>query len=595
MPSTAEDCTPIKVSLPTLAFPSGAIVCAEELRLRRSRAPDYKGENRALMKLAGALGGSPSHVLQTLVETILEVTGCQSAAVDLPSKSDHRNRFYCAAAAGVWGARLGRETPSDFGVNLDELDCNDAVVLGNLDQDCHGLAPDLPAMTECLVAPFSVRGEKVGKVWAIMHSHRRMFDTEDARLVIGLVRFAALAYRSLASVEHLKIEVMAREDTERRMREAIGRLEGNVRSLFDSNIIGVFIWNFDDSIVDANEAFLTIIGHDRDDLKSGRMRWDGLTPVEWRETDEKRMAVVRTVGVVEPYVKEFFRKDRSRVPVLVGASIFDRAQGVAFVVDLSDLRRAQDRARDSERRRQEIQRELLHTSRLATVGQLSASIAHEVNQPIAAAVTNANTALQWLGAQPPNLDKARQALARVLDNGGRASEVIAGIRSLIKKEPGRVGHVEINSLVIETLDLARNEGVKSGVSIRTELAEGLTLVEGDRVQLQQVMLNLIINAFEAMSVRGEGRRKLRIATGKAGFGGVIVSVEDSGLGVNPSDLERIFGAFYSTKPEGLGIGLSLCRAIVEAHGGKLWASAGPVEGAIFQFTLPQGPNIVRAT
>ena len=141
---------------------------------------------------------------------------------------------------------------------------------------------------------------------------------------------------------------------------------------------------------------------------------------------------------------------------------------------------------------------------------------------------------------------------------------------------------------MQTLDLARSEGVKSGVSIRTDLAEGLTLIEGDRVLLQQVMLNLVINAFEAMGVRGEGPHELRIATGKTASGGVIVSVQDSGLGVNPSDMERIFDAFYSTKPDGLGMGLSLCRAIVQAHGGKLWVSAGTAGGAIFQFTLPLG-------
>jgi PAS domain S-box-containing protein len=540
--------------------------------------------------LAGALGGSPSNILQTLVETILEVTGCDSVVLGLPSKSDHRNRFYCAAAAGVWGARLGCETPSDFGVNMDVLDCNKAIVLRDLDKVCCDLPPGLAAITECLLAALCVRGEVVGRVWAIMHNSRRMFDAEDERLVVGLVRFAALAYQSATSIEDLEREMIAREKSEVRMRGLIDRLETKVQRLLASNIVGVFIWNFDGAIVDANEAFLEITGHDRGDLISGRMRWSELTPIEWRETDEQRLTVVRTIGDVEPYVKEFFRKDRSRVPVLLGASLFDRVrnEGVAFVVDLTDLRRAQDMARESERRYQGIQMELLHASRLVTVGQLSASIAHEVNQPIAAAVTNANTALQWLRAQPPNLDKARQALGRVLENGSRAGEVISGIRSLIKKEPGRASYFDIRKMVIETVDLTRSEGLKSGVSIKTELADELMLIEGDRVQLQQVMLNLIVNAFEAMGMRGEGSRELRIATGKSGSGVVIVSVQDSGVGVSPSDLENIFDAFYSTKPGGLGMGLLLCRAIVEAHGGKLWASAGAAGGAIFQFTLPLG-------
>jgi PAS domain-containing protein len=289
MPYTSEGCTRSEASRPRHAFPSKGILCADELRHRRSRAPDCKKENRALIRLAGALGGSPSDILQTLVETILEATGCDSTALGLPFKSDHRNRFHCAAAAGMWGARLGRETPSAFGVNLDVLDCDDAVVLRNLDQDCRGLEPYLPGITECLLAPFCVRDEAVGTVWAIMHSNRRMFDAEDQRLVTSLVRFAALAYRSSASIEDLKREVIARKETEIQMRELIDRSETKVRRLFASNIIGVLIWNFDGAIVDANESFLGITGHDRDDLKSGRMRWGELTPLEWRETDEQRL------------------------------------------------------------------------------------------------------------------------------------------------------------------------------------------------------------------------------------------------------------------------------------------------------------------
>ena len=251
-----------------------------------------------------------------------------------------------------------------------------------------------------------------------------------------------------------------------------------------------------------------------------------------------------------------------------------------------NLMRAQEAARESERRCQETRLELIHANRLATMGQLSASIAHEVNQPIAAAVTNAQAALRWLSDQPPNWEKVQQALCRIVQNGDRAGEVIDGIRALVRKAPPRRDRLEINKAILEVIDLTRSEAVECGVVVRTELAGEAPPIEGDRVQLQQVMLNLIFNAFEAMRARDGGSRELRIATGKTESGGAIVAVQDSGSGVNPSELERIFDAFYSKKPDGLGMGLSVCRTIIEAHGGKLWASAGAAEGAIFQFTLP---------
>ena len=218
MPYIAEDRTRHQGFTSRARFSLNGDLCAEEVHLRRSRAPDCKKENRALTKLAGALGGSPSNILQTLVETILEVTGCDSVVLGLPSKSDHRNRFYCAAAAGVWGARLGRETPSDFGVNWMCWIAIMQSLLRDLRPGLLRLPPGLAAMTECLLAALCVRGEVVGRVWAIMHSSRRMFDAEDERLVIGLVRFAALAYQSAASIEDLEREMIAREKSEVRMR-----------------------------------------------------------------------------------------------------------------------------------------------------------------------------------------------------------------------------------------------------------------------------------------------------------------------------------------------------------------------------------------
>jgi C4-dicarboxylate-specific signal transduction histidine kinase len=239
-----------------------------------------------------------------------------------------------------------------------------------------------------------------------------------------------------------------------------------------------------------------------------------------------------------------------------------------------------------ERQFREMQMQLAHANRLATIGQLTASITHEVNQPIAGTIINAEAALRWLAGQPPDLEEVRQALTRIVNDGNRVGEVIAGIRALVKKAPQRKHGVTINDAVQEVVALTHSEAMQSRVSVRTQLAAGLPLIEGDRVQLQQVMLNLIINAVEAMSGVTEGARDLLISTGKADSDGVLVSIRDSGPGLAPAALERLFDAFYSTKPSGLGLGLSICRSIIEAHGGRLWATGLHPHGALFQFTIP---------
>jgi C4-dicarboxylate-specific signal transduction histidine kinase len=234
----------------------------------------------------------------------------------------------------------------------------------------------------------------------------------------------------------------------------------------------------------------------------------------------------------------------------------------------------------------EAQRELAHVNRITTMGQLAASIAHEINQPIAAAVTNAHAALHWLGARPPDLEEVRQALGRIVEDSNRAGAVIGRIHALIKKAPPRKDDLEINEAILEIIALTRGEVMKNGVSLQTQLADGLPLIQGDRVQLQQVILNLIINAVEAMSDVSEGPRELLIGTSKDGSGGVLVAVQDSGPGLNPESFDRLFDAFYTTKPGGMGMGLSICRSIVEAHGGRIWASRTAGPGATVQFALP---------
>jgi PAS domain S-box-containing protein len=363
--------------------------------------------------------------------------------------------------------------------------------------------------------------------------------------------------------------------------------EAKIRRLVDANIIGIVIWDFEGRIIEANDTFLRMLGFDRDDLVSGRVRWSDLIPPEWRDRAAQAMQEVKTTGTAQPFERDYFRKDGSRVPVLIGAASLETNgnHGVAFVLDLTERRRAESEARESERRYREVQMELAHANRVATMGQLSASIAHEVKQPIAGAVANAQAALHSLGRRPYDLEGVRLALARIVKDGHRAGEVVDRIRALITKAPARNEHLDLNEAILEVIELTRGEAVKNYVSIRTDLAAGLPLIESDRVQLQQVIVNLIMNAVEAMSGMSEGPRELLISTAKTDPG-VLVSVRDSGPGLRPESVERLFESFYTTKPGGLGMGLSICRSIIEAHGGRLWASANVPHGAIFEFTLP---------
>jgi PAS domain S-box-containing protein len=364
--------------------------------------------------------------------------------------------------------------------------------------------------------------------------------------------------------------------------------ETKIRRLVDSNIIGIFIWDFEGRIREANDKFLRMVSYDREDLVSGRIRWADLTPPDWRDRNNARIEQQESSGRFEPFEKEYTRKDGSRVPVLIGGATFEDGgnQGVAFVLDLTERKRVEAEAGESEQRYREVQLELAHANRVATMGQLTASIAHEVKQPITAAVTNAEAALCWLDRQPPDLEEVRQVLAQIVQEGKRGVDIVDRVRALVKKAPPRKERLDINEAIREVIELTRGEAVKNSVSVQMNLADGMPRIEGDRVQLQQVILNLIMNAVEAMSGVSDGPRELLISTRNAEPGGVLVEVRDSGPGFAPAALERVFEAFYTTKPSGLGLGLSICRSIIDAHGGRLCATRCEPRGTLFQFTIP---------
>jgi PAS domain S-box-containing protein len=487
--------------------------------------------------------------------------------------------------------------------------------------------------------------------------------------------------------------------------------EARIRRLVDSNIIGVVIWDVQGRIIDANQAFLDMVGYGREDLVSGRLRWTELTPADWRDADERIIAELKAVGTLQPREKEYLRKDGYRVPVLVARALFEWKpdEGVSFVIDMTDRKRAEEKLRESEERfrdyaetasdwlwetgpdhrvtriservdavgiapalttgvaRWEIasdvesepekwrlhremldthqpfrdfvystfnesgspvyvrvsgkpvfgakgnflgyrgtgtnitaniradhaeeelrkaQMELAHVTRVTSLGELTASIAHEVNQPLAGVIANAEACLRWLDRATPDLDAVRRSVEWVIDDGNRASEVIRRVRALANKTDIEKIPLDVNDVLKEVIALVQRELVSHRVSLQMEFAPALPMILGDRVQLQQVTINLVMNGIEAMQSVTDRPRELLIRSLQDETQQVLVSVTDSGAGFSAEDADRLFNPFFTTKSSGMGMGLSICRSIVEAHGGRLWATANMPHGATFQFTLP---------
>jgi PAS domain S-box-containing protein len=475
--------------------------------------------------------------------------------------------------------------------------------------------------------------------------------------------------------------------------------EARIHRLVDANIIGIMTWAVDGRIIEANQAFLDMLGYDRKDLISGQLQRTELTPAEWQHSDNEALAKLKATGTVQPREKEYFRKDGSRVPVLVGAATLEGEQeeGVAFVLDLSERKRAEYLVRqvfesspdrisivgrdhrwrrvnpaferrwgmptekfigrhvadflgaetfertakpnydrcfageevnyagwfnlaigrrylgvtytplrpDSERVEsalvisrdltehvlasealREAQIALAHANRVTTMGQLTASIAHEVNQPLTAIVANAEASLRWLDRGTPDLAAARRSVEWIINDSNRASEVIRRVRSLANKTSVEKLPLDVNVVVSETVALVQRELISNEVSLREELALCPPRILGDRVQLQQVIINLVMNGIEAMQSVTDRPRELVIRSRQNEAREVIVGVTDCGLGISTKNRDRLFNAFFTTKASGMGMGLSICRSIIEAHGGRISATDNLPHGATFQFTLP---------
>jgi PAS domain S-box-containing protein len=389
--------------------------------------------------------------------------------------------------------------------------------------------------------------------------------------VFAPARLAVLKLLASQAATALETTLLYRDLAER---------EAKIRRLVDANIIGIFIWDFEGRIIEANEALLHMVGHSRDDLVSGRVRWTALTPDEWREADERIVAELRATGSCKAFEKEYFRKDGSRVPVLLGAATFGecRDQGVAFVLDLTERKQAEGALR-------EAQTKLAHVMRITTLGELTASIAHEVNQPLTGVVTYGDACLRWLAREVPQIDRARSAVEQMIFSARHASDVIARIRALSRKGTLESVQLDINKVIQDVIALIRREINVHGVSLRLDLGSSLPPVDGDRIQLQQVVINLLMNGVQAMSRMTGRRRELRIRSREHGSDQILVAVEDSGTGIELQNVDQVFNAFFTTKPDGMGMGLSICRSIIEQHGGRIWANRNSGPGSTFEFTL----------
>ncbi|SHH69454.1 PAS domain S-box protein [Bradyrhizobium erythrophlei] len=386
-----------------------------------------------------------------------------------------------------------------------------------------------------------------------------------------------------ASGDVVEFVAAAMDITERKRAEVVGQ---RLAAIVDSSEDAIISKDLNGTIESWNGAAERLFGY-----QASEVIGKSILIIVPPDRHDEELGILKRIGrgeLIKHYETVRMREDGSLLDLSLTVSPLRDAAGriigaSKIARDITERKRAEAALRD-------MQMELAHANRVATIGQLSASITHEVKQPIATAVTYARAALRFLARRPPELEEVREALEAIVEAGHRTGEVVDRIRGLIKKAPPRQECLDINAGIREVIEFTRGELVKNGISIQADLADGLPLIEGDRVQLQQVILNLIVNAIEAMSGASDGTRELLVSSRKAEPGRVLVGVRDSGPGLAPETLDHVFDAFYTTKPGGLGMGLSICRSIIEAHSGRLWASANLPRGASFQFALPAIAN-----
>src|SRR5262245_32651916 len=383
------------------------------------------------------------------------------------------------------------------------------------------------------------------------------------------------------------MSIPVRNSTDRkRAEDALEESERQWKAIFENSPTTSFVVDAAGTILSVNPFGAEQLGYTVDEL-IGRPMQNLAHESDRAAVQRNAAACLEQLGRAMRWELRKIRKDGELIWVRETARATPiNKQPVILIVweDVTETRRATESLH-------EMQVQLTHANRVAVMGQLTAAIAHEVTQPITATVTNAQVALRFLDRQPPDLAEVRAALVDIVKDGDRAHDLIGRIRDhMRKRHPGNISLAIMEAIERVTVSTRRTaaqaDAAKNAASRQPQLDDDLPLIQGDRVELQQGMLNLVTNAAEAMSDVSEGARELLIRTGKAELDDVLVTVQDSGPGLAPDGRERLFETFYTTKPSGLGMGLSICRSIIEAHGGRLWASANAPRGAVFQFTVP---------
>jgi PAS domain S-box-containing protein len=396
--------------------------------------------------------------------------------------------------------------------------------------------------------------------------------------VLVLAAIGVIAFQS-ALIAALLIQYFRLRRTERSLKES----EARWRSVVENPIFGISFLDRQHRFISTNPTYQRMVGYSNDELRQ-------ITPLDISVPGERELNEILfkelQQGKRQHYemVKQLRRKDGRLIWIQLYVFAISHVETntrlmFGMMQDITESKQARDELETT-------RAELVRVARMSRLGAMTASIAHEVNQPLGAMVANANAALRWLNRAAPDLDEARAALKRIGDDGHRAAEVIQGIRAMFRNDGQHRALVDINQLVREVLALVQGELLRRRIPVDTRLDENLPQVMADRVQLQQVIMNLITNALDAMEPVTDRQHMLRVTSELRDGGLVVVAIEDSGTGIAPEKLDRLFDTFFTTKANGLGMGLSICRSIIEAHNGRLWAAAGARHGSVFRFELP---------
>jgi C4-dicarboxylate-specific signal transduction histidine kinase len=586
------------------AAPLEAILCTDELLRRPSRSPDHRKENTALSALVSALAVSPRTILQTLADKVLETFDADSAGLSLLIEDS--KRFYWAAIAGAWKPHIGSVTPREFGPCGDVLDSNKTMLFSHWERRYPYLRDTVPLAEEALLVPFYVNGGAVGTIWAIAHGNRRKFDAEDQRVLESLSRFASAAYQTVDAIEELKSERSALESAEAELRRLADNLDEHVRvrtqELEDRNgqlrrsesflkeaqrlsSTGSFSWRVaEDGITEVtwSEELYRIFGFDQSLPMALELTGDDVHP--GAALFEHTINSARSTGEDFDYEYRLHLPDSSVKYLHVTARATRDQNGYLEYVGA-----AQDvtQRRLSEEALAKARSELARVTRVMGLGVLTASIAHEVKQPLAAMLANAESTLRWLARDTPDIERTRVLATRVAADARRASAIIDRIHAMASHRAPQSMPLSFVDVINEALNFLHDELRLKGILVSVDLTTDLPHVVGDRTQLQQLIVNLVVNAAQAVTPVAADHRRISLQARLSDPQTVWCIIEDSGPGIDPEHLPRLFDSFFTTKDTGMGLGLAICRHIVEAHGGRIRAdNNSALGGARFSFDLP---------